>query len=202
MKRQICILLVLVLSLLPCGCAGDNQVTNAQAHDLLQKVLSGEQSFTVYNEALGRTYQANLTDFSYPTANDALNGFVPAHYTFADFDGNGVEDLMVLDIRFLYSLFFHCEGDAVYCYVHKDVEPKYVKTDGTLQTIQHLSGDKTILSLSFSGTGCTVYEHAYYNEKTDTYRIDGKAATKQSADQYFKEWDEETPTVSWTKIEA
>ena len=33
MKKTICILLVLLLSLLPCGCAGDNQVANAQAHE-------------------------------------------------------------------------------------------------------------------------------------------------------------------------
>lgn len=200
MKRQICILLVLVLSLLPCGCAGDNQVANAQAHNLLQKVLSGEQSFTVYNEATDRTYKADLTDFRYPTDSNALNAFTASHYTFADFDGNGIEDLLVMDISLQYSYLFHCEGNIVYCCVHQGIEPKGVKTDGTLQKVRHLAGEKAILSLSFSGTECTAYEHAYYNEKQEQYRIGGKTTTKQSAEQYFKDWEEDTETVSWTAM--
>ena len=92
MKKLLAIFLCLLMCTVFSGC-NNTEKKNDEAKTVLTKVLNKEENFTVHNVYVDKTTEENLEKFRYPTYSDVLNIFVPAHYTFADFDADGIEEL-------------------------------------------------------------------------------------------------------------
>jgi|GEM_PF-1594535 len=199
MKKAFVFFLCLVMCLAFCGC-DHAEKNNDEAKAMLTKVLNKEESFTVHNIYIDKTTEENLEKFRYPTYSNALNIFAPAHYTFADFDADGVEELLIIDSTLSDFLFLRYNDGKVYGYVHRWISAQDVKTDGSFMTFDH-NGYKAISRIAFSGSSYQITNQAYWDDSQSEYYIGETAVQKNEVEEYFENWRQKTTTVSWTNIE-
>ncbi len=197
--KKLTVILCLVMCLSFIGC-NNTEKKNDEAKAILTKVLNKEVSFTVHNAYIDKTTEANLEKFRYPTDSDALNIFVPSNYTFVDFDGDGIEELLIAEIYLRNFLFLRYDDGKVYGYVHKKISGKDVKTDGSFMTYAY-NGYKAISRISFSGNSYEITNQAYLDDSQNKYLLGGKSATKEEVEKYFDDWNENTTKASWGTIE-
>ena len=106
MKKLLAIFLCLLMCIVFSGC-NNTEKKNDEAKTVLTKVLNKEENFIVHNVYLDQTTEENLGKFHYPTDSDALNVFLPVCYTFADFDADGVDELLMVDVLLIDYLLTH-----------------------------------------------------------------------------------------------
>lgn len=197
MKRIVIFCLCFAMCFCLIGCESSNKV-NKNAKVQLEKVLDGKSSFTVHNVHIDETSETTLYDFKYPTYSDALNMFYPKSYAFIDFDGDGIEELLVVSATLDYCLFLRYEDGKVYGYVHKNISIPGIKTDGTFRT--YLQDEyETISTISFSGLSSTITHKAYRDTAKGEYLLDSKAQEKDVVDKYFDDWNTNTTEVTLEK---
>ncbi len=198
MKKIIAIFLCFVFCLGFSGC-NNTEKKNDEAKAVLTKVLNKKESFTVHNVYVDKTTEENLEKFRYPTYSNELNIFVPAHYTFADFDADGIEELLIIDAHLSDFLFLRYDDGKVYGYVHKKISIQDVKTDGSFMTFDY-DGYKAISRISFYGSSYEITNQAYLDDLENKYLLDGKSAQKSEVEEYFENWSKNTTKVSWEEI--
>lgn len=197
MKKILAVFLCIIMCLGFIGC--NNTGKNNEAKSVLTKVLNNEENFTVHNVYINKTTEENLEKFRYPTYSNALNIFVPAYYTFADFDSDGIEELLIIDSLISDFLFLKYDDGKVYGYVHKKISIQDVKTDGSFMTFDY-NGYKAISRISFSGSSYEITNQAYFDDSKNEYLLDDKSAQKKEVEEYFNSWNNNTTKVSWKDI--
>lgn len=201
MKRIIALLMSIIICFGFVGCnKGNTEELNSEAKAALTKVLNKEESFTVYNKYIEKTTEETLEKFKYPTYSNALNIFVPSHYTFADFDADGIDELLIIDATLTFFLFLRYDNGKVNGYVHKKISMQDIKTDGSFMTFDY-NGYRAISNISFSGNSYEITHKAYKDDSENKYLLDGKSAQKEEVEEYFDDWNENTTKVSWVTIE-
>ena len=198
MKKLLAIFLCLLMCLVFSGC-NNTEKKNDEAKTVLTKVLNKEENFTVHNVYVDKTTEENLEKFRYPTYSNALNIFVPAHYTFADFDADGIEELLIIDTYRSDFLFLRYDNGKVYGYVHKKISIQDVKTDGSFMRFDYY-GCKAISRISFSGSSYKITNQAYFDDSENKYLLDEKPVQKSEVEEYFENWNKNTTKVSWEDI--
>ena len=198
MKKSIAIFLSLVMCLAFGGCSTVEK-NNDQVKTVLTKVLNQEENFTIHNAYVDKTTEQNLEKFRYPTYSNALNIFVPAHYTFTDFDADGIEELLILDAYLSDFLFLRYDDGKVYGYVHKKISIQDIKTDGSFMTFGN-DGYKAVSRISFSGISYEIKNIAYLDDAQNTYLLEDKSVPKNEVEEYFENWNNNTTKVSWEDI--
>ena len=183
MKKILAIFLCLLMCLAFSGC-NNTEKMNDEAKTVLTKVLNKEE---------------NLEKFRYPTYSNALNIFVPAHYTFADFDSDGIEELLIIDASLSDFLFLRYDDGKVYGYVLKRISIQDVKTDGSFMTFDY-DGYKAISRISFSGSSYEITNQAYLDDSENKYLLDEKPVQKSEVEEYFENWNKNTTKISWEDI--
>ncbi len=110
MKQLTSLLLCLLLCLSFAACGGaestpesdpapQTQSPNELAKEVLTKVLNKEQTFSYTCMVGGQTTEETLEKFTFNLPYQALYGFAPKCYAFKDQDSDGIEELLVLDMR-------------------------------------------------------------------------------------------------------
>ena len=198
MKKILAIFLCLTMCFGFIGCSNTEKI-NDEAKTVLTKVLNKEENFTVHNVYVDKTTEENLEKFRYPTYSNALNIFVPAHYTFADFDADGIEELLIIDAYLSDFLFLRYDNGKVYGYVHKKISIQDVKTDGSFMTFDY-DGYKAISRISFSGSSYKITNRAYLDDSENKYLLEEKPVQKSEVEEYFENWNKNTTKVSWEDI--
>ena len=198
MKKVTAIFLCFVMCLVFSGCSNTERKNDA-AKTVLTKVLNKEENFTVYNAYVDKTTEENLENFRYPTYSNTLNIFVPAHYTFADFDADGIEELLIIDAYLSDFLFLRYDDGKVYGYIHKKISIQDVKTDGSFMTFDY-EGYKAISRISFSGSSYKITNQAYLDNLKNEYLLGDRSVQKNEVEEYFENWNKNTTKVSWEDI--
>lgn len=198
MKKVLAIFLCLLMCLVFSGC-NNTEKKNDEAKTVLTKVLNKEENFTVHNVYVDKTTEENLERFRYPTYSNALNIFMPTYYTFADFDADEIEELLIIDVSLSDFLFLNYDDGKVYGYVHKKISIQDVKTDGSFMTFDY-DGYKAISRISFSGSSYEITNQAYLDDSENKYLLDEKPVQKSAVEEYFENWNKNTTKVSWEDI--
>ena len=202
MKKLLAIFICFAMCLGFIGCSNIEK-KNAEAKAVLTEVLNKEEDFRVYNACLDKVIKTKLEKFSYPTYDNMFNMFVPWFYVFDDLDGDGIEELLIIDGYYSYFLFLRYDEGKVYGYVHPYEGIHGINTDGSFMTCEYENGEvisKTINRISFSGTSYEITEEAYMNDAEDEYLLEGKTARRREVKKYFRNWSENTTEPSWEKI--
>ena len=199
MKKIIAIFMCLVLCLSFVGC-NNTEKQNEEAKETLQRVLEKEHSFTYKCLVFDKVTEESLEKFSFPTESNAINAFVPQGYTYIDFDSDGIEELLIVDVTLKYFLILRYDDKNVNGYILENINLQDVKTDGSFSIVRYNSYT-TISKVSFDGYDCEVTNIAYKNYSSNTYQLNEKSATKDEVEQYFDDWYENTTKISWETIE-
>ena len=199
MKKILMVLLCFVISLSFVGCKNTEKQNN-EARELLQKVLEKEQSFTFKSLVFDKVTEESLEKFSFPTEVSAINRFAPLGYSYIDFDSDGIEELLIVDVELQFFLILKYDDGNVNGYILDDMSLQGIKTDGSFLTVRYDSYT-AISRVSFEGLNCEVSYLAYKGDSTNTYQLKGKPATKEEVESYFDEWNENTTKISWITIE-
>lgn len=199
MKKYIAIFLCLVLCVCSVGCKKTVK-NNEEAKTALLKVLNKEADFTFKSLVNESTSQENLTKFTFSTVYSALEVFSPTRYMFADFDADGVDELLIADFDFVFCLILRYDGGTVYGNIIEYISYNYVSTDGSFLTKSFGGIRRQICKVSFNGPNCNLETLAYINENTKTYQVDYQDVSKADAEAYFEKWDKETEKLTWEKI--
>ncbi len=201
MKKLLTFFLCVALCLSVAGCGSSTEERNEEARVVLDKVLAKEIPFTLYNMYIEKISEEILEDFSFPTNSSALNMFLPACYTYVDADGDGVEELVVVDIQYSCFLFlrYDREDDTVYGCMERSIAIPGFKTDGTYTKSVTTEGARVIYRLAFDKTQHQAAEKAHLDEKNGVYQIDGKNVKREEAEKYFADWQQNTPDIQFTK---
>ena len=189
--------LVLCLSFVGCN---NTEKQNEEAKETLQRVLEKEHSFTYKCLVFDKVTEESLEKFSFPTESNAINAFVPQGYTYIDFDSDGIEELLIVDVTLKYFLILRYDDKNVNGYILENINLQDVKTDGSFSIVRYNSYT-TISKVSFDGYDCEVTNIAYKNYSSNTYQLNEKSATKDEVEQYFDDWYENTTKISWETIE-
>ena len=189
--------LVLCLSFVGCN---NTERQNEEAKETLQRVLEKEHSFTYKCLVFDKVTEESLEKFSFPTESNAINAFVPQGYTYIDFDSDGIEELLIVDVTLKYFLILRYDDKNVNGYILENINLQDVKTDGSFSIVRYNSYT-TISKVSFDGYDCEVTNIAYKNYSSNTYQLNEKSATKDEVEQYFDDWYENTTKISWETIE-
>ena len=203
MKKLFTIFMCLVLCFCFVGCKNTEE-RNEEAKAALTRVLNNKENFTVHNVYTNKTTEENLKKFNYPTYSNALHVFVPDNYTFVDFDKDGIEELLIIDILLSSHLFLKYDDGRVYGYVHdakinNHINLKGVKTDGSFVT-SAFDGYEAISRISFSGTSYEITQLAYKDDSSNKYLLNGKPAKKSEVEAFIENRDKNTTEVAWTQI--
>ena len=221
MKKVIAVFMCFLLCLFPMGCndAKDRQTDtekqhvdiekqNAKAKEALQKVLNKEQNFTFKSLVFDKVTEENLEKFSFPTQGNAMNSFLPQGYIYVDFDSDGIDELLIVDMTLHFFLILRYDDENVNGYILQSLSLQGIKTDGSFLDIwyshtedQQLSTGYAVSRVEFDGLDCTVIQLAYKEDATDTYQLKGKPARKAEVDKYFDDWNANTTKMDWVIIE-
>ena len=199
MKKYIAIFLCLVLCVCSVGCKKP-ATNNEEAKTALLKVLNKEADFTFKRLINESTSQENLTKFTFSTVYSALEVFSPTHYMFADFDADGVEELLIADAGLVFCLMLHYDAGTVYGNIIEYISHNYVSTDGSFLSKSFDGIRRQVCKVSFDGPNCNLKTLAYISENAKTYQVDYQDVCKADAEAYFEKWDKETEKHTWEKI--
>ena len=119
---------------------------------------------------------------------------------FADFDADGVEELLIADSDLVFCLILRYDGGTVYGNIIEHISYNYVSTDGSFLAKSFDGTRRQICKVSFDGPDFNLKTLAFINENTKTYQVDYQDVSKADAEAYFEEWDKETEKLTWEKI--
>lgn len=198
MKNLIAVFICLVMCFSFVGC-NNSEKQNDEAKEVLQKVLSKEQSFTVKSLVFDKVTEENLEKFSFPTEANAINAFVPQGYVYVDFDSDGIEELLIVDATLRFFLILRYDNENVNGYILENISLQDIKTDGSFSMVIYKSYT-TVSRVTFDGLDCKVSNLAYKDDLANTYQLNKKSATKDEVEKYFDDWNENTTKISWVTI--
>lgn len=208
MKKLLAIFLCLLMCLVFSGC-NNTEKKNDEAKTVLTKVLNKEENFTVHNVYVDKTTEENLEEFRYPTYSNALNIFVPSYYTFADFDSDGIEELLMVDATLSYFLILRYDGEKAVGYMVDDnIDLQNVKTNGTFLTVSYIFDDNFkitgkdfhVCEIEFNGLDYRVNTLASQNHEDNIYTIGKQSTTKDEVEVYIDNWKNNTTQIEWCTI--
>ena len=218
MKKLISLFLCLLLCLSFTACdadapasdepaAHDHEVGDVTDHDhdahgasgdaktVLSKVLKKEQAFSFKSLISEEITTETLERFSFATPAAAKVAFVPQSFCYVDMDGDGVEELAVVDARLQYFLILRYDDSTVYGYILRGISLQHFKADGSvLNTVS--DGVASVCRLNFDGADYTLEQLAHKVAKENVYLLEGKTVTEAQWDAYFAQW-EKTQTLPW-----
>ena len=198
MKKLIAIFMCLVLCLSFVGC-NNTEKQNSEAKEILQKVLDKEQNFTLKSLVFDKVTEENLEKFSFPTVDNAINTFLPKGYAYVDFDLDGIEELLIVDVRLKFFLILRYNNGNVNGYILENISLQEIKTDGSFLIVRYNSYT-AVSRVSFDGLDCEVSNLAYKDVSANTYQLNQKSATRDEVEKYFDDWNENTTKISWVTI--
>ncbi len=208
MKKILSFILSVVICFGVVGCNKENSAEqsveerNIETRAILTAVLNKEKSFIVHNHYINITSEETLEKFRYPTFGSASNIFSPEGYMFVDFDADGIDELLIVDAEIKDFLFLHCEGDEVYGCVHRNISLGGIKTDGSFRIDNlYFEGYEAICNISFDEETSVITNKAYRDEEEGIYLLDEKDAPKEDVEKYFEDWDKNTTSVSWERVD-
>ncbi len=199
MKKCIVIVMIFAVCLSIAGCK-TKAAKNQEAKAALQKVLDKEADFTYKNLVNASTSQENLKKFTFSTVYSALEVFSPTRYMFADFDGNGVEELLIASADLQYCLLLHYEDGTVYGNILDFISHKHIGTDGSFLIEAFTGSKRQLCKVSFDGPNCNLKILAYISAYSETYQVNYKDVSKAEAEAYIDKWDQNTEKYSWEKL--
>ncbi len=123
------------------------------------------------------------------------NVFVPQMYTCVDFEGDGVEELVVYgNESYGVYMIFHPEGDKMWGF-ERDVRALInLKQDGTFMRSSGIVGDYA--RIYFGAHGMLEEELAYADDMEKVYRLHGAPSTQEKVQQYIDEFHQK-PDAVW-----
>lgn len=200
MNKVVSILLVIALLICMVGCKNESSTTikelaNEEVKAELTKVIKKEANFVFYNKYNEKTTEENIGEFRFSTDSNALQRYRPVHYTFLDFDNDGIEEALIFDVQLTHFLFLKYKNEKVYGYLNHYIDVSSVKTNGSF-TIS-FRDKKAICSVTFSETEALVTYDAYMDDSENQYTIGGKASTKSETEEFFAKWKNNTTNVTW-----
>lgn len=173
MKKLISILLVLITIFSVSACGKDTSNTD------LMLILENKQQFTTEDGE-----EVYLKDYKYGEEYYAT----PNKYTSVDFDGDGVNELVVdISVNGGIYLVFHSDSAKTYGFLFYARELQCIKTDGSFMQ----SGGATVVcycSMTFSGDTYEITETAVSDDYTGKLEIDGKECSVEEITAYAKNW--------------
>lgn len=207
MKKAIAVLLCVVILLLLAGCQPAAR-QNAEARAVLSEVLEGKHDFAFKNMVYGNVTNETLEKFSFMTYYSIKEVFLPFAYMYVDFDGDGIDELLVVDGNIQHFLFLRYDSGSVTGYVLNSISVQDIKTDGTFlmswmntDDDYKMIGTRTaICRVKFNGLDCEAEQLAYEDALTDTYQVNGKSVSKSEAQAHFDEWKANTVKSEWTNL--
>lgn len=174
--------------------------SNEEAREYLQKVLEKEKDFTYKCLVWGKVTTENFQRFIYNLEHTAFLPFIPQGYAYIDFDSDGIDELLIVDIRLTQCMVLRYDGEKAIGYIIEHINIKNVKTDGTL-LIGNEKSACSISKVSFDGLDYEITNLAYKKGSENLYQLDQKPASKDEVENYFDNWNEGTTNISWTMIE-
>ncbi len=194
---------VILLSIAICfaflGCGARVEKQNAEARAILTKVINKETGFILHNSYIGKATETTFEKCYYPTMSDALNIFTPLGYIFSDFDGDGIDELLVMGFDMYHFLFMKYDGEKVHAYDYKKISAEDVGADGSFITMLSFSDNRKAISrVSFGDNTMNVTYEAYCDENDGEYKLNGKDADKETVEEYFEDWYDSSEKLSWT----
>ena len=202
-KKILSIIVCAILCFSLVGCTNDNNnKQNENARNTLIKVLENEQTFFAKTSVVSNNITENkLEKYSFQTYDIVQYAFIPEHYTFADCDADGVDELVVLDQKLSCYLILRYDNKKVYGYNYTPIgDIKKFKSDGSFEP-RLKKGEKSISRLLFKDVDFEIVEKAYINETEKIYLLDYKAREPDTVKKIFDAWDN-TPQADWTKISS
>lgn len=217
MKKAISIILCLILCVLFTGCkkdgsnADESKISNTDARTALMKVLNNEADFTYKCVVFGDVSTENLKDFHYNTEVNAAihNHFSPAFYLFADFNTDGVDEMLILDAKLSDYLVLRHDGTNTYGYIVQNINAQDINKDGSfIRVFYRRDSDskksyaiKEINTLSFEGENFKITTLAIMDEHADSYKINDKEVSKEKAQEYFDNWQKESEKLAFNEYQ-
>ena len=198
MKKLVMIFTCLVLCL-SFGSCNNTEKQNEEARECLNRVLGKEQSFSYKCLVSDKITEESLEKFNFKTEYSALNSFVPQAYTYIDFDSDGIDELLIVDMKLKYFLILRYDDKIVNGYILENISLQDIKTDGSFLTVRYNSC-ATINKVSFDGLDYEVINLAYKDDSENTYQLNQESAAKDEVEKYFDDWNENTTKISWTTI--
>lgn len=199
MKKLLAIFLCLVICYSFTGCNNNTKIKNDEARTALEKVLNFEETFNLKNPLYDRVSKENLRQFHFPSIYNALNWYTPRWYSYIDFNDDGIDELLVLDLSTQYSLILRYDNGEVKGNVFKEIDIKTYKTDGTF-SLCYPSTVKTVSRVIFDGYDCQITHLAYIKDTEKDYKLNGKTDNKKKVEEYIKNWEENTEIIKYTTI--
>ena len=199
MKKTLAILMCFIFCFSFVGC-NNTKKQNEEAREYLGKVLEKEQNFSYKCLVFDKVTDENLQKFNFKTEYSALNSFVPQGYTYIDFDSDGIEELLIVDVTLRCFLILRYDDKNVNGYIFENISSQDIKTDGSFLTVKYNSYT-SIDKVSFDGLDYEVSNLAYKDDSTNTYQLNKESAKKDEVEKYFNDWKENTTKISWTTIE-
>ena len=188
--------LVSCLSFVGCN---NTEKQNDEAKEALQRILEKEQSFTYKCLVFDKVTEESLEKFSFPTETNAINAFVPQRCAYVDFDSDGIEELLIVDVTLNFFLVLRYDNENVNGYILENISLQEIKTDGSFLTVRYNSYT-AVSRVSFDGLDCAVTNLAYKDDSTNTYQLNKKSATRDEVEKYFDDWNENSTKISWVTI--
>ncbi len=197
MKRLIIYLFTIILVFTLCSCQNDNsnnvrKKSNDSVKVVLLDVLNGHNDFT-----FNKTEQKNIEKFTFSTEYNALNAFNPQGYAFVDCNDDNTDELLIIDASLQFVLLLRYENNTVYGYILDNIDFKSVKTDGRFKSRKNAF--TLIQSVKFDGIDIKIEELAYFDDKTNIFKLNNKVCSKEQADEYLKKWDS-NKNIEWETI--
>ena len=133
---------------------------------------------------------------------NAINKFSPRFYSYIDFNEDGIEELLVIDLTQQHSLILRYDNGEVKGNVFWEedtIDTKTFKTNGTF-SLYFPRNVKTVSRVTFDGYDCEITHLAYINDSEKDYKLNGKAESKEKVEEYIKNWEENTEKFKYTNI--
>lgn len=190
------------------GC-NNAEKKNKEAKEILNKVLNKEQDFIFKSLVFDKVTEENLEKFSFSTVSNAINAFIPQSYAFVDFNSDGIEELLMVEVTLKFFLILRYDSEKVYGYIIENISLQDIKTDGSFLTLGNVYNEdykvvgtrNTISRVEFDGTECKISNLAYKDDSSNIYKLNEKSAEKEETEKYFDDWNNNTIKIDWITIE-
>lgn len=203
MKKILSIIVCAILCFSLVGCANDsNDKQNENAHEILMKVLENEQTFIAKTSVISDNMtEQKIGKYHFQTHDTAYYAFIPELYTFVDCDADGIDELVILDIKLSCYLILRYDDKKIYGYNYTPIgDIKKFKSDGSFEP-RLKDGEKKISRLLFKDVDFEIVEKAYINENERIYLLDGQIKEPDAVRKFFDTWNN-TPEAVWTKTSS
>lgn len=198
MKKLVALILTLCLCLSCVGC-DNTQKKQSEAKEALQKVFEKEENFNFKSLISDDVTSENLNKFSFHTPYSVFNVFMPQGYAYVDFDSDGIDEMLIVDMLLTFFLILKYDGQNVNGYIIDNISPQQVWVDGSFVTKAH-SGYTTVSRVSFNGLEIKKSNLAFISDSKKIYQINDKTQPKEKVQKFIDDWNENTEKISWVTV--